>query len=266
MSSLCGKRIIVTRAADQAGEFSRVLEERGATVIECPTIELYNAEPSEELEMAVNSIETFDWLLLTSANAVRFFFELLDRKGKDSRSLAACKVCVVGPKTAELLMAKGILPDLMPENFDGEGVVEAFKKIGVKGARVFFPRADKARDVIPKGLQMMGAEVVSPVLYFNRAPESLPVAVIKALENREIDIITFSASSTVTNLAELIGGKEKLCTLLEGVTVASIGPVTSRSCRDIGLKVDTEPERSTLAALVDAIEGFCERKTELEPV
>ncbi len=245
----------MTRAADQAGEFSRMLEERGAAVIECPTIELFPAE-SEELDRAVDDLGSFDWLVLTSANAVRFFFELLGRKGKDSRALAGCRVCAVGPRTAEMLNGRGIIPDLVPENFDGEGVVEAFRKRGVNGAKVLFPRGDKAREVIPAGLNGIGAEVTSPVLYHNRVPESVPPAVLHELEKHKIDLITFSASSTVTGLAELLGGKEKLCTLLEGVTIASIGPITTKTCLELGLKVDIEPEKATLAELADAIEDF----------
>ena len=253
---LYGKTVVVTRAASQSGEFSRMLEGRGASVLECPTIELFPNNDSVELDAAIDSLEQFDWLILTSANAVKFFFELLARKGMESSLKGGCRLCVVGPKTAEMAMSHRMIPDLVPESFDGEGVVEAFRQVGVDGARILFPRADRARDVIPSGLKMLGADVSDPVLYLNRPPETLPPEVVDALENRKVDLITFSASSTVTNLAELLGGKERLCKLLETVNIASIGPVTSRTCRDLGLVVDIEPEKATLVDLTDAMEFF----------
>ena len=252
---LAGRRVMVTRAADQAGEFSRMLESRGALVTECPTIELFPVE-SEELDIAINNLAGYDWLILTSANAVRFFFRLMEGRGMDSRALAGCRVCAVGPKTAEAIESRGIRPDLIPESFDGEGVVKAFKAVGVKGARVLFPRADRAREVIPSGLSASGAVVDSPVLYINRVPDALPPAVLKSLEKQEIDIITFSASSTVTNLAALLEGQARLCSLLEGVVVASIGPVTTKTCVELGIRVDIEPGRATLADLLEAMEEF----------
>lgn len=254
-SGLAGQRVMVTRAADQAGEFTRMLEARGATVLECPTIELVPAK-SPELDSAINNIADYDWLVLTSANAVRFFFRLLADKGVDKNRLSASRVCVVGPKTAEAIASFGIRPDMIPETYDGEGVVEAFRRAGVQGAKVLFPRADRARDLIPAGLSALGATVDAPVLYTNQVPGSLPAAVMQALERREIDIITFSASSTVNNLATLLGGRERLRSLLDGVVLASIGPVTSKTCTELGLKVHIEPRHSTLADLVDAIEAF----------
>lgn len=251
---LFGKRIMVTRAADQAGEFSRMLEERGAAVIECPTIRLTAPDSWDELDAALDELAGFDWLVLTSANAVRFFFGRLRERGGDSRSLGRCKVCVVGPKTAELVQAQGIVPDLVPEQFTAEGVVAAFSAAGVAGQRVLFPRADAARDLIMVELTGLGAEVTAPVAYCNRLPEQVPPAALRALEERQIDLITFSASSTVRNLAALFGGAGRLGEMLDGVVVASIGPITSTTCRELGLTVGVEPQHSTLPDLVTVLE------------
>lgn len=251
---LFGKRIMVTRAAEQAGEFSRLLDERGAAVIECPTIVLEPPDSWEEVDAAISQLPTFDWLILTSANAVRFFFGRLRELGRDSRSLCCCKVCVVGPKTAELVEAQGIIPDLVPEQFTAEGVVAAFAAWEGNGQRVLFPRADAAREVIVTELTRLGATVSSPVVYRNRMPAQLVEAAREALEQHQIDIITFSSSSTVRNLAALVGGAGRLVELLGGVTVASIGPITTRTCRELGLNVAVEPQQSTLSDLVMALE------------
>ena len=256
MQPLAGKRVLVTRAADQASEFSRMLAERGAAVMECPTILLVPPDSWGELDAAINRLEDFDWLVLTSVNGVRFFFDRLRELGRDSSSLGHCKVCVVGPKTAELVQAHGIAVDLLPEEFTGEGVLAALHASGVAGKRVLFPRADGAREVIASGLTGLGAVVVAPVVYCNRMPQQLDQAVRRALEQRELDVITFSAPSTVRNLATLLGGAARLGKLLDGVVVASIGPITSRACRELGLSVTVEPQRATLADLTDSLESY----------
>jgi uroporphyrinogen III methyltransferase/synthase len=195
---------------------------------------------------------SFDWLVLTSGNAVRFFFSRLETLGLDSRYLGSCKVCAVGPKTAEAIRAYGIRPDLIPSSYKAEGVVSALTKIGVTGKAVFYPRADRARDVIPDQLEKIGVRVVAPVAYRNVLPERLCPESIFALEKRSVDCITFTSSSTVHNLSQLLGA-DLLTDMLKGVTVASIGPVTSNACREIGLKVDIEPAEYTLIALTKAI-------------
>lgn len=251
---LSGRRILVTRAADQAGEFSRMLEERGAQVVECPTIRLAPPETWDEVDAALDRLKETNWLVLTSANAVRFLFERLRGRGRDSRALGSCAICVVGPKTAEAVAAQGLLADLVPREYTAEGVVAAFAGYDLRGKRVLFPRADRARDLIPPALERMGARVVAPVLYRNLLPETLPDEAREALERRELDAVTFSASSTVTNLATLLGGAERLRELLTGVAVVSIGPITSRTCRDLGLAVTVEPPEATLDSMTAALE------------
>ncbi len=256
---LFGKRIMVTRAADQAGEFSHLLEQRGAAVVECPTIALVPPDSWDELDAAIADLAAYDWLILTSANGVRFFFERLREQGRDSRSLGRCKVCVVGPKTAELVQAQGIVPDLVPEQFTAEGVVAAFGRVGVAGKRVLFPRAEGAREVIMTELARRGATVSAPVTYCSRLPEHLTETALTALTERQLDVITFSASSTVRNLAALVGGAERLAELLEGVVVASIGPITTKTCHELGLHVTVEPRHATLADLTAALEQHFSR-------
>lgn len=250
---LCGKKFVVTRAAEQAGEFSAKLAARGATILECPTIRLVGPESWQLLDLAIRELSSYDWVVLTSGNAVRYFFQRMDTLGLDARALSGCRICAVGPKTADEIRSFGIKPDLVPTDYKAEGVVEEFSRLDMQGSRVLFPRADKARDVIQRELKRMGAHVDSPVAYRNVFPERLPPETLFALEKRSVDCITFTSSSTVQNLAAMLG-EELMLDMLKGVAVASIGPITSKSCRDLGLKVDIEPELYTLDALADALE------------
>jgi uroporphyrinogen-III synthase len=252
-----GRRILVTRAAEQAGEFVDLLHQRGARVIECPTIELVPPERWDEIDAAAAALGSFDWLILTSVNGVRFFFGRLQALGLTvPRIPQGCKVCVVGPKTAEALVAFGIRPDLIPQQFTGEGVVAAFEGIDLHGKTLLFPKADGARDLIPLELARRGAVVTAPVVYRNVIPVTLPDAAQAALEKRQLDAVVFSSPSTVRNFATLLGGEERLKELMKGIAVASIGPVTSQACRELGLAVAVEPEQATLDALVDELELF----------
>jgi uroporphyrinogen III methyltransferase/synthase len=252
---LFGRGILVTRAADQAGEFGAMLTIRGARVYECPTISLIPPQSSVELDSAIASLGSFDWVIFTSVNAVQFFFARLAAQGKDSRALGGCRVCAVGPKTAASLNPHGIHPDLIPADYKAEGVVDAFRSLQPTGQRILFPRADKAREVIPKELAALGALVTAPVAYRNVVPESLPMAALQALEERRVSCVTFTSSSTVENLANMLG-ENRFLHLLGGVTVASIGPITSRTCRELGLEAHIEPKEYTLAAMTEEIVQF----------
>ncbi len=253
--SLSGREIIVTRAADQAGEFSTMLTEKGALVHECPTIELVEADDWHDLDEAISQLSAFDWLILTSVNAVQFFFQRLSQLGHDSRALSSCRICAVGPKTAASLKHYGIVPDLIPEDYKAEGVVAEFSRIDVTDKRILFPHADRARDLIPLELTKLGADVLTPIAYRNVMPERLNPETIFALEKRSVDCITFTSSSTVRNLAAMLGD-DRLVDMLKGVTVASIGPITTKTCHELGLKVDIEPAHYTLEALVTALEDY----------
>ena len=251
---LCGKKIIVTRAADQAGEFSALLTARGATVLECPTIRLVEPESWQLLDLAIRNLSGYNWLVLTSVNAVRYFFQRMETLGLDARALAECRICAVGPKTADEIRLFGIRPDLVPADYKAEGVVEEFSRLDLQDIRILYPCADKARDIIPRELRRLGAHLDNPVAYRNIFPERLPPETLFALEKRSVDCITFTSSSTVQNLAAMLG-EEMMLDMLKGVVVASIGPITSKSCRALGLKVDIEPLEYTLEALTATLEA-----------
>jgi len=255
---LSGRRIVVTRTADQAGEFSAMLSARGATLLECPTIQLAEPTSWDGLDSAIGHLNSFDWLILTSVNSVRIFFQRLNYLGLDARAIGSCKVCAVGPKTAEAIAGHGIRPDLIPTDYKAESIVSELAKLGVSGRSVLFPRADLARDVIPRELEQLGARVSAPVIYRNILPERLCPETLFALEKRCVDCITFTSSSTVLNMAQLLGA-DLFVNMMQGVAVASIGPVTSKTCRDLGLKVNIQPEEFTLSALSDAIQNYFQK-------
>ncbi len=255
---LCGTGLLVTRAADQAGEFADMLAATGARVFECPTISIVPPESYAELDAGIDGLPSVAWVVLTSYNAVQSFFGRLHDRGLDSRALGHAKVCAVGPRTAAALAPFGIRPDLVPADYKAEGVVAAFRELNVAGQTVLFPRADRARELIPTELAAMGATVVAPVAYRNVLPDALPAGALAALEEGRIHCATFTSSSTVKNLAAMLG-ENRFLKLMEGVTIASIGPVTSATCRELGLEVHIEPAKYTLADLTDAIVGHFSR-------
>ncbi len=250
---LQGRRVLVTRAAEQAAAFTEQLRQRGAQVVECPTISLVGPESWESIDQALKNLASFDWLILTSVNGVRFFFGRMQELGSVIHDLQNCMVCAVGPKTAEAVQELGITPDLVPEQFTGEGVVKAFERINLQGKQVLFPKADGARDLIPQQLRARGAVVVDPVVYRNIIPSDLPETARLALAQQQLDAVVFSSPSTMRNLSVLLGGMNRLEEVLQGVTVASIGPVTTKACRELGLTVTVEPDQATLDDLLQAL-------------
>lgn len=245
---LFGRSVLVTRGADQAGEFTSKLERLGARAYCCPTIEITHPEEYAGLDEAIDALDSFHWIIFTSYNAVKYFFDRLEKHGFDSRALGRCRVCAVGPKTAAALVPHGIRADLVPSDYKAEGVVALFAEMDMTGKWVLLPRGDRAREVIPEELGRLGAQVIAPLAYANHTPDDIPDEALFALEERRIDCVTFTSSSTVQNLASILG-ENRFLHLMEGVTVASIGPITSKTCRDLGLDVQIEPAEYTLDAL-----------------
>jgi uroporphyrinogen III methyltransferase/synthase len=254
-----GKRIIVTRSRDQASAFAEMLIDRGATAIEFPTIEVVPPENWNELDNAIQTIDTFDWLIFTSANAVRFFMERLRTLNKDLRILKGVNICTVGPKTSESLESYGLRADLVPAEFKAEGVLAALGGVAVRGLKFLIPRAKVAREIIPDKLRELGARVDVVTAYENRKPSSDVNRVRKLLDERKISAITFTSSSTVHNFVEIIGKKEYK-TLLNGVTVACIGPVTAKTAQEYDIKTDIMPKDYTIPALVNEMADFFKKQ------
>ena len=253
---LFGKRVLVTRTRGQASKLSRALYELGAQPVEVPTIAVQEPDDPSILRRAVEGLGEYDFVVLTSANGVEALFARMAEAGQDARALAGATVCAIGPATAQALKERGITPDVTARTFVAEGLLEALKGRELKGARVLIPRAQEAREVLPDTLRQWGATVEVAPAYRTVAPPESAELLRQAMADG-IDAITFTASSTVTNLMALAGEAERQALLSQnaagGLTVASIGPITSDTAREAGFSVQVEPERYTIPDLVQAL-------------
>jgi uroporphyrinogen III methyltransferase/synthase len=250
---LLGKRVLVTRSREQASDLVALLEDRGAHCIELPTIEVSGPEDTGPLDHALRSLSSFDWVVFSSANAVRFFFDRLFSLGFDLRAMGGIRIAAVGSATAKGIAAFHLGVDLVPEDFRAEGLLDAFRHIGVSGRRILIPRAEKARQVLPQGLAAEGALVEVVTAYQTCMPDVEP-EVLDTLEQEPVDCVTFTSSSTVRNFCSLLC-RESRDKVLEKAAVACIGPVTAETARKSGMEVAIMPEESTIPALVSAIES-----------
>lgn len=252
---LFGKRIVVTRTREQASELVSLLEENGAYCLEHATIAIEPPDSWQDADAAINKLGTFDWVVFTSINAIHAFFRRLFDKGFDARLMNGCKIAAVGKVTSDCLLQYGLQADLLPEKFTGEGLVEALVEEGMAGKNVLVPRALEARKVLEDGLAQAGAQVTIAPVYQNLPPVTEGAELRKEIEAGEIDMVTFTSSSTVHNFVAMMAcnDNQELVELLDGVTVAAIGPITGKTVEEYGLKVDVQPETYTIAAMVDAI-------------
>jgi len=243
---LFGKRIVVTRAKGQAEALSARLRALGADVVELPTIEIRPAADSAPLDRAIAELACYDWLIFTSSNGVRFFLDRLDRSATDLRALGA-KICAIGPATRAAVESLHLKVDLMGKEYVAESLIEAFAAHDLAGKRVLLPRAAVARDLVPVELTRRGALVDVVEAYRTVIPEDAAERIATAFA-RKPDWITFTSSSTVQNFVTLVGAAK-----LEGVKVATIGPVTSQTARSLGVTVAVEAHPFTIDGLVSAI-------------
>jgi uroporphyrinogen III methyltransferase / synthase len=239
---LFGRSVVVTRAREQSSELRERLEALGADVLELPTIAV------ETIDVALPTLSDYGWLVLTSANGVDAFFDRgLAAQGLDTRALAGLKVAVIGPATERAVSARGVRADLVPERSVAESLLDAFPEPGSKGERVLLARAEQGRDVLPNGLAARGY-TVDVLAVYRTAPAEPDRDTVARVRDGRVDAITFTSSSTVDNLCDL------LVTIPEPQpTVVSIGPVTSETARARGFRVDAEADPHTIDGLVEAL-------------
>jgi uroporphyrinogen III methyltransferase/synthase len=248
---LFGRRIVTTRAKGPADALTARLHALGADVLELPTIEIQPAADYGPLDRALADLASYDWLIFTSANGVRFFLERLDRSAADLRALRA-RICAIGPATRAAVEALHLKVDLMGAEYVAEGLLQAFAAHDLAGRRVLLPRAAVARDLVPVELARRGAQVDVVEAYQTMMPEDAGAQAAHIFPGaRKPDCITFTSSSTVRNFAALAGADA-----LAGVKVASIGPVTTATARGLGIAVDAEARVFTVDGLVDAVLGL----------
>jgi uroporphyrinogen III methyltransferase/synthase len=252
---LFGKRMVVTRTREQASELVALLEENGADCLEFPTLHMEPVEDYGVLEKSLNNLSRYQWIIFTSINGITWFFMKLMEKSMDARNLAGSKIAVIGKATADKLLTYGLSADLIPEKFTGEGLAEALIDSGVKGSEILLPRAVKAREILPDMLFRAGATVTIAPVYKNVPPKERKEELRQLLENREVDLVTFTSSSTVSNFISMIEAKnnKELQRLMKPVTIAAIGPITAKRVQKYGLVVDIQPKQYTITDMVRAI-------------
>ena len=255
---LFGTSVVVTRARRQSGRFCTALRALGAEVIDLPTIETESVPAGGALDEAIDNLTDYDWLIFTSTNGVRYFIERLDQSNRDLRDLRAC-ILAIGPATAEAVRALHLKVDFLPEQFLAEGALEALTSQDIGGKRILLPRAVQARDLLPRELERRGAKVDVVPTYRTVLPDSSKTAAAKLFSTtKHPDWVTFTSSSTAKNFVTLIP-KEHLV----DTRIASIGPVTSATIRELGLQVHIEAREYTTDGLLQALVKEAEKEMPL---
>ncbi len=245
---LFGKRIVVTRATQQASALSEKLRELGADVIEMPATQIARLD-LKPLREAIHRLSTFDWLMFSSQNAVTIFWEQLLGEGRDSRALAGVKIAAVGPATAGALLEHGIAVDVIPERFVAEGLLDTLRaRDDVAQSRVLYVTAEGARDVLPRGLRELNADVTLIEAYRSIPDGDGAERLARLLESDKVNLVTFTSGSSVRGFVDAVGSD-----LAQKVPAASMGEQTSAALRDAGIEVKAEAEESTLDGLVAAV-------------
>lgn len=250
---LFGKRVLVTRTREQAGELSNLLAEHGAEPVEYPVIQIVPPESWRELDEALAELSHYHWLVFTSVNGIRPFMERLKSRGQDTRALSGLRIGCIGPRTAEELARYGLNADLIPLQFQAEGLIATMMEAGVSGRRVLIARAAVAREILPDQLRAAGAEVHVVTVYRTIRPLGEVKRLKDQLAERDLHVMTFASSSTVRNFCALFENRGEMCKLTAGVAVACIGPITAQTAEEEGLPVTIMAKDNTIPALVDAI-------------
>lgn len=257
---LFGKKVLITRSQEQASYFSELLIEQGAEPVECATIEVIPPEDWAPLDRAIRDLKKYQWLIFTSVNGVRFFLERLRALGHDLRILKGIRLCAIGPATAAELQRVGITPDFMPAEYRAEAIVKGLCQKKLKGSRILIPRAKVAREVLPRELTRLGAEVDVVPVYQAVRPDHDLERVRMLLHDGKIDVATFTSSSTVKNFVDMLGHKE-VPSLLKNVVVACIGPITAKTAKACGIQPKIMPKSYTIPALTDAIVDYFKKRS-----
>jgi uroporphyrinogen III methyltransferase / synthase len=250
---LLGRRIVITRAAGQALGLAERIERMGAEAIIAPTIELGEPRSYEALDRALARADAYDWVVFTSSHGVEVFFARLAARGGDVRQLWRARLAAIGPGTAAALSRRGLRAEIVPAEFRAEALACALTP-HVRGRRVLLPRAEGARSVLPRSLVEAGAEVTDVGTYRAEPPAGLPGRLLRLLEERAIDAVTFTSSSTVRHFEALLG--PDAADKLGAASVACIGPITAKTARDLGFRVAIEAREYTIDGLTTALVDY----------
>jgi uroporphyrinogen III methyltransferase / synthase len=252
---LLNKTVLVTRSAGQSSQFSDLLQQAGANVIEMPALVIRPPSSWSELDQAIANLASFDWLILTSTNGIDYWFERLLNQGKDTRTLSTIKIAVVGKKTAESLKKWGLKPDFIPPNFVADSLIENFPE-PLAGLNILFPTVESGgRDILVKEFTAQGAQVTKVAAYETCCPKEIAPAALEAINKQTVDVITFASSKTVQHFFQLLetAFPNAVQSQLQDICIASIGPQTSITCHQLLGRVDLEAKEYTLEGLTQAI-------------
>ncbi|MDV3348890.1 uroporphyrinogen-III synthase [Leptolyngbyaceae cyanobacterium CCMR0082] len=255
-----GETILVTRPVDQADTFVQQLRGQGANAISLSALSIQPPSSWHELDQQLSRLSEFDWLILTSANGVKFFIERLRSQGYSLQDIATVKIAVVGRKTAIFLQQKGLTPDFIPPQFISDSLVEHFPdRDHLNGAQILYPcLEDERRDLLITELSRLGAVVWDVPAYRSACPEDIEPDTLQALKQGIIDVVTFASPKTVRCFQQLLQAHQNKLgalpeQLLEKVAIASIGPLTSEACQEIFSRVDIQPNEYSLNGLTAAL-------------
>jgi uroporphyrinogen III methyltransferase/synthase len=256
---LQGRRIAVTRPAAQAEGLLDGLSRLGAQPVHCPTIRISDPGDPEPFRQAVGRLDSYDWVVFTSANGVARFWHELGTRGGAATLPDGMQVAAIGPATAAALERRGVRPEVVPEEYVAEAVADALTgQAAIAGRRVLLPRAAGARQVLPERLRAAGAEVDEVIAYESR-PDPDGIAALKdGLQRGAFDMITFTAASTVNHFVEVAGADSG------EARVAVIGPITAAAAQAAGLAVDVIAREYTEEGLLQAIVEYYDNLKEAE--
>jgi uroporphyrinogen III methyltransferase/synthase len=251
---LFGKRVLVTRAREQASELSERLRELGAEPVEFPVIRIVPSSNFDELDSAIGRLRGsgYSWVIFTSGNTVRALHRRLNSLGFDARSFGSTRIAAIGPATAAALSEIGIRADFVPTRFVAESVVEEWPDPQMAGKRVLLPRAKEARELLPDRLREMGAEVDVITAYETVRDAGAADEIRQQLREKQIDAVTFTSSSTVTNFVDAIG-PDLVPELMQGVVIACIGPITADTARGLGIPPTIVADEYTIPGIVESL-------------
>ncbi len=256
-----GQRIIVTRSRHQASALAYAIEELGGEAWEFPVIEIAAPTDPDKLTQALEKLQDFQWIIFTSVNGVEEFFKAFRQQGQDIRELSGIEVVAIGPATQTALEKRGLKVAFVPEEYRAEKIIEGLAACILPGQNVLLARAEEARDILPKSLQELGAHVQDIPVYRTVMGNANKEELRDLLKDKNVAAVTFTSSSTVRNFMQLLDGD---ISLLEGVKLYSIGPVTSKTARECGLTVYREAKESTIEGLIEAMKGGAENDSFLE--
>ncbi len=253
---LFGKRILITRTREQSRGMAQKVSELAGDPILFPTIIMQPPDDWAPADEAIKNVGSYDWIIFTSVNGVDHFFERFFELRDDIRDLAGPRIGAIGPVTAATVRKRGLKVDLLAKEFKAEGVLAQLAEQDVRGKSFLIPRAEKAREILPEGIAEMGGNVDVVSVYRTTRPDGSDVEkILSMLHKKEIDAVTFTSSSTVTHFIEMLGNV-KVAEILDGVAVASIGPITSRTIRDNGLSIQIEASEYTIDGLITAMTKY----------